>query len=81
MKNKRVIIGLGTVLIVLLALRFIPLYSKSVDGCKEKSTTVHKSLTFGSTKSKIDEEAKEFVTSSSAYDCPMSTVTYKLYVL
>lgn len=81
MKRKSVIIGFSMIVLVGIVLRFIPLYSKSAEGCVDKDTTVHRSIILGSTKSDIDKEVEEFVASRSAYDCPVATVTYKLFIL
>jgi hypothetical protein len=81
MKSKKLAIGLSVIIFVALILRFVPLYSKSVEVCAQKNTTIHKSLILGSSKAEIDQEAQESVSSSSVYDCPISTVTYKLSIL
>ena len=82
MKISKKTLGLGIVTaLVFLLLHLIPIYSVTVQGCKAQDTVVRKSALFGSSKSQVDKEAQEFVTDSAKYDCPISKVTYNLFVL
>ncbi len=76
----RVVVMFGVVLAAV-GLYTVPVYSVSKMGCKSQDTVIHRSLVFGSSKEEIDREASGFVTKSEMYDCPISKVTFSLYVL
>ncbi|MEO6761101.1 MAG: hypothetical protein ABI220_01840 [Candidatus Saccharimonadales bacterium] len=81
MKKRKVILGLSVIIVVGLALRFIPVYTISVEGCSANKGT-HRSLIFGATKSDIKKDAQEFITWNLAVDCSKpGTATFKLTVL
>jgi len=83
MKANKIIIGALLLLIVfVLSLpAIVPIYSKQVTGCAAKAATMRKSLLFGDTKKDIDKEAQKFLDWSEQFDCPVNTVTYKLFII
>lgn len=81
MKSKKLRVSLVIITALVLVLHFIPMYSKTITACAAKPLTKSGRYILGASKSSIDKQADSIKEFNKNIDCPVNTITFKLYLL
>ena len=78
---KKLVFIILPLLIILVALHFVPVYSKTVTACEASAIVKEGRVIAGSTESGIDTQLQALEAFNVNTNCIKGTVTYKLFIL